>query len=247
MSDATDTQSNPLPSNPPPTNPLPTPAKTKNPNKRVSDSHRGDNSWKAYSNQWKANHGTQLMAFAGLVFLVGAGYLFYQQNKFQPPMFPEGDSIDSVREQLIDVESGGVTPEGALGLSETGAEKVASQFVMLRVLGASDKKGKIRVAVYDSGESFNQVEKAIWKRAWPVKTEGHLTLEIPLDDQPEEFAIAVFQDVNDNGKLDRNKLGIPAERYGFSRGARGKLGPPAFSEAVIPRPQPGQLIELEIW
>lgn len=45
------------------------------------------------------------------------------------------------------------------------------------------------------------------------------------------YAFAVYQDLNENGKLDRKKFGIPAEPFAFSNDALGKFGPPKFSEA----------------
>lgn len=45
------------------------------------------------------------------------------------------------------------------------------------------------------------------------------------------YAIAVFHDENDNGKLDTNFFGIPIEGSGASNGAQGWLGPPKFDDA----------------
>lgn len=45
------------------------------------------------------------------------------------------------------------------------------------------------------------------------------------------YAIAIYHDENDNGKLDTNFLGIPIEGSGASNGAQGWLGPPKFSDA----------------
>ena len=45
------------------------------------------------------------------------------------------------------------------------------------------------------------------------------------------YAIAVFHDENDNGKLDTNFLGIPIEGAGASNGAQGWLLPPKFDDA----------------
>ena len=45
------------------------------------------------------------------------------------------------------------------------------------------------------------------------------------------YAIAVFHDENDNGKLDTNFLGIPIEGSGASNGAQGWMGPPKFADA----------------
>ena len=51
---------------------------------------------------------------------------------------------------------------------------------------------------------------------------------------PGTYAVAVFQDLNGNGELDRGLLGRPKEPYGFSNGARaGLFGPPSFDEASI--------------
>jgi uncharacterized protein (DUF2141 family) len=46
------------------------------------------------------------------------------------------------------------------------------------------------------------------------------------------YAIAVFQDLNGNGRLDRTPLGLPLEPYGFSKDA-GRLRRPSFPAASI--------------
>ncbi|HEX4159713.1 MAG TPA: DUF2141 domain-containing protein [Rhizomicrobium sp.] len=43
------------------------------------------------------------------------------------------------------------------------------------------------------------------------------------------YAIEVYQDLNSNGKVDKNFLGIPKEPYGFSRDARPFLSKPDFA------------------
>jgi uncharacterized protein (DUF2141 family) len=58
----------------------------------------------------------------------------------------------------------------------------------------------------------------------------------------EPQAVAVFQDIDGNGRLSKNLLGIPVEPYGFSRNARGALGPPRFDNASIVVPvEPDEL------
>ena len=42
-----------------------------------------------------------------------------------------------------------------------------------------------------------------------------------------------FKDLNANGKLDSNIVGIPTEPYGAIRHARGRMGPPAFEDAAV--------------
>jgi uncharacterized protein (DUF2141 family) len=43
----------------------------------------------------------------------------------------------------------------------------------------------------------------------------------------------MYHDENGNGQLDKNMMGIPRERVGFSRDARGRMGPPSFADAAI--------------
>ncbi len=50
---------------------------------------------------------------------------------------------------------------------------------------------------------------------------------------PGDYAIAVFQDLNHNGKPDQNFFGKPKEPIGFSRNLRPKFGPPKFKNAAI--------------
>ena len=47
------------------------------------------------------------------------------------------------------------------------------------------------------------------------------------------YAVAAYQDLDDDGTLDRSALGIPTEPYGFSNDARGRYGPPSFDAAAV--------------
>lgn len=48
-----------------------------------------------------------------------------------------------------------------------------------------------------------------------------------------KYALRVFHDKNNNGKLDTSFLGIPKERFGFSNNVMGKLGPPSFEDQLF--------------
>ncbi len=52
------------------------------------------------------------------------------------------------------------------------------------------------------------------------------------DVPPGTYAVAVFQDMNGNGRLDRTPLGLPLEPYGFSNDA-GRLRRPSFPAASV--------------
>jgi uncharacterized protein (DUF2141 family) len=46
-----------------------------------------------------------------------------------------------------------------------------------------------------------------------------------------DYAISVIHDVNENGELDKTKLGIPREGFAFSNNVMGKKGPPTYQKA----------------
>ncbi len=50
---------------------------------------------------------------------------------------------------------------------------------------------------------------------------------------PGTYAAQAFQDENDNGKIDRNLIGLPEEGIGFSNDAPMRFGPPSFDEAAF--------------
>ena len=182
---------------------------------------------RTFGEKWKQNQATQLLGFACLIFAVGAGFLVYRQNKFVPVGFPDGDSIETV-----------------MAASATNSSKPADAASIV-VVGAKDNGGVIRVAIYDSAEGFNDPASAVLRTTLRIN-DGEGRTWTSVDTLPESFAVAVFQDENGNGELDRNRLGIPMERYGFSNDARGLTGPPSFDNAKIDRPKVGQSINISI-
>jgi uncharacterized protein (DUF2141 family) len=64
-----------------------------------------------------------------------------------------------------------------------------------------------------------------------VKAEGGVVRIVLKDVAPGSYAIKAFHDVDRNGKLDTNFMGIPKEPYGFSNDAMGTFGPPSFEQA----------------
>jgi uncharacterized protein (DUF2141 family) len=50
---------------------------------------------------------------------------------------------------------------------------------------------------------------------------------------PGRYAVIVFHDENDNGRLDENSWGVPTEGYGFSNNAEGFLSSPPFDAAGV--------------
>ena len=50
---------------------------------------------------------------------------------------------------------------------------------------------------------------------------------------PGRYAVSVFHDENNNGKLATNFVGMPKEGVGASTNAKGHFGPPKFDAAAF--------------
>lgn len=101
----------------------------------------------------------------------------------------------------------------------------------LLVEGFSGDNGVCLIALYQNRDTFNQTDQAWRLIRLPVdKPQLRLVVErVP----PGKLAIAAFQDVNGNDQLDKNRLGIPTERFGFSNNPRRLMGVPTFEQVAI--------------
>lgn len=99
----------------------------------------------------------------------------------------------------------------------------------VEIIGISQAKGDIQVAIFNEQGQWLRMA-LIGKKVAAV--EGKV--EVVFENLPEgEYGLSAFHDLNSNGKLDANLIGIPSEPYGFSNDAAGSFGPPSFADAKI--------------
>ncbi len=111
-------------------------------------------------------------------------------------------------------------------------------FIDLKVSGIKELKGTLQVAVFASSEGFPSDHHQAVYVTQEVIYDHEMTLSIASEDLVEgEYAIAVYQDVNNDGVLNRNLFGAPTEPYGFSQNPRIRLRAPRFHEASFPYPE----------
>lgn len=91
-------------------------------------------------------------------------------------------------------------------------------------------QSRLYVALYDSADGYT-ANKALASRIVPAQAGATPLTFSGL--APGRYAVKVFADENGNATLDTNLLGLPVERYGFSRDARGSFGPPDFQDAAV--------------
>lgn len=125
------------------------------------------------------------------------------------------------------MRSVGATVLLSMALAAAQAPNAAEHRLTVRVKNASKHKGTVRVAIYGSEGDF--LKKPLRSQTTEVKgSDAVLTFDrVPAG----EYAVAAYQDVNGNAKLDRNFIGIPKEPVGVSNGAKGRFGPPKWKDA----------------
>ena len=117
----------------------------------------------------------------------------------------------------------------AAGLAAAGAAPIDSSRLTVRVTGLRSDQGRVAIAIFDSSGAFESRANPLRSALLPVQGSS---CEWVVEDLPAgEYAVMLYHDTNDNGKLDKKSFGMPKEPYGFSNNARAPLGPPPFEAA----------------
>ncbi len=89
-------------------------------------------------------------------------------------------------------------------------------------------KGEIKLAIYTENKFFLQKEGEYRRIAFKItqSPQKYIITNLPKGD----YAIALFQDENSDGKCNTNLLGVPKEGYGFSNNYKPFLSSPSFSD-----------------
>jgi uncharacterized protein (DUF2141 family) len=109
--------------------------------------------------------------------------------------------------------------------------------------GVASSSGTLMVGLYDSEEHFRSAIAnasnlgSLNDRSRLVgiamKAVAGTQSVVFTNLKPGTYGVIVFHDENDNGKLDDNAWGVPAEGYGFSNNAEGFLAAPSFEDAAV--------------
>lgn len=142
-----------------------------------------------------------------------------------------------------------ITPHAArlLCLAALALQGVAHAADITVVVGnVQQGTGSIMLGLFDSAQSFPKtISKGVLTPASERNAAGQVRLVLH-DVAPGDYAVTAFQDINGDGKLSTNMMGLPTEPYGFSNNARGAFGPPTFKDAAFSVPAQGVTIELQI-
>lgn len=106
------------------------------------------------------------------------------------------------------------------------------------------KQGSLKIALYNEAKDFPEgLGRFQGQELSPSKEKLSVQFkELP----PGRYAIAVMQDYNGNGMLDRNFFGIPTEAYGFSQRKEGETAPPSFEQASFAIDNGNKTLDIEL-
>jgi len=108
------------------------------------------------------------------------------------------------------------------------AEPGSGPAVTISVTEIETHEGFIMAALYDEAGWGGAPIEAVSE---PVSG-GAVTVTIAAP-APGQYAIRLFHDVDGNGELNSNMMGIPTEPFGFSNNAPPRFGPPSFAAAAF--------------
>ncbi|NKC11822.1 MAG: DUF2141 domain-containing protein [Gammaproteobacteria bacterium] len=112
-----------------------------------------------------------------------------------------------------------------------GASHIASAAELLVTIeGIRSTTGNIMIQVLDQEPVEGVKTGAVAQMMLPAQV-GTVKLMIPLP--PARYVVRIMQDLNGNGALDENLVGLPTEPWGASNNATGRFGPPAWNDMLF--------------
>ncbi len=105
--------------------------------------------------------------------------------------------------------------------------------VRVELEGLVDAQGAVYIAVYDNDDDW--LGDAVFTSR-DVDIESSRVGELVITElllPPGQYAMSIFHDVNGNGELDTNFIGMPKEPIAMSNNAKAKFGPPKYEDAVF--------------
>ena len=91
--------------------------------------------------------------------------------------------------------------------------------------------GRLMIQVLASEAQFKDEAPAAAQLVLPAQAGS---VRFSTDALPSgRYSIRVMHDLDGNGKLNTNMVGMPREPWGFSNNAKGSFGPPSWKDAVF--------------
>jgi uncharacterized protein (DUF2141 family) len=114
-------------------------------------------------------------------------------------------------------------------LTESNDARADQITLSVRVDNVRPDQGEVRVAMFAEGAWLSETPVAALRTSGSAAS---VTLRLAAPSAG-RYGLAAYQDLNGDGELSRNMIGLPTEPYAFSNNAPLRFGPPAFSDAAL--------------
>ena len=104
-----------------------------------------------------------------------------------------------------------------------------AEVLELTINNVATDKGQVYLQVFNSDDTW-MTDNFVLRAAFPA-AELQKSQTVKLELEYGEYGISVFHDVDDDGELDTNWIGIPKEPVGMSNDAKGSMGPAKYQDA----------------
>ena len=114
----------------------------------------------------------------------------------------------------------------------------------LHLDGIKSARGVIRIYLFNNPDNFPVKKDLAFRKITlsPGKADDVELKNIPYG----TYALSIFQDLNNNGKMDRTWFGMPGEPYAVSGRPVVRFGPPWFSDCSFRIDRPDVYLNLKI-
>ena len=106
---------------------------------------------------------------------------------------------------------------------------MADTEVTVEVRNVDRDEGTMVLTIYESKKTW--LKRGMMQEKLAV--DGNETVTFTLELPPGEYAFHAYQDLDENGKMKANFIGIPKEPTAVSNDAKGKFGPPKYKDAKV--------------
>ncbi|MEJ1932594.1 DUF2141 domain-containing protein [Nostoc sp. NIES-3756] len=117
--------------------------------------------------------------------------------------------------------------------------------LIVEIDGLQNKQGQVCASIFSSSQGFPSDRKRVLQRQCTQISET--PLKLTFDNlKAGSYAVAAIQDLNSDGTLNRNSLGMPVEPYGFSRNPEVRTSAPKFGDAAFILAGPNTIIQIQM-
>ena len=109
---------------------------------------------------------------------------------------------------------------------------VSAETLTITIADIRESEGRLKIQVANSEKGFEFSEDSAAPPPVAISQlaeAGEMTFEVTLP--PGIYGARVLHDLNGNGEMDSNFVGIPKEPWAFSNNATGRLGPAKWQDA----------------